>query len=259
MQPAPDWMIYGSSSMSHERRTLTKFGLLLACLFALAVWTAACSSGSGPTAPEAPVAGGGSGSGGGSTGGDGGSGGDSGDTGDPGGSGQSGSLTVRMRDDATDDICELWVYFVELKAKPDGQPVTFLGPVGEAYDLLLLQNGKDVVLGEYGVTTGKYQFIEMLLDEDMSYVIEKDDDSGECLTDDPVPLQIPSEKFKIKGPPFEVGESTLARIHFDAPKSLKKKGGNGNGNGNGKDKDKGWMLKADVTLEEVTEDPSKTK
>ena len=245
--------------MTSSARSIVNFTVLFVLVVALALWTGACSSGSGPTAPEGPVSGGGSGTGGG--GGSGGDSGDTGDTGDPGGSGQSGSLTVRMRDDATDEICELWVYFVELKAKPDGQPVSFLGPVGEAYDLLLLQNGKDVVLGEFGVTTGKYQFIEMLLDENMSYVIEKDDDTGECLTEDPVPLQIPSEKFKIKGPPFEIGENTVAKIHFDAPKSLKKKGGNGsgNGNGNGNGKNKGWMLKADVTLEEVTEDPAKTK
>jgi len=211
---------------------------------------AGCGGSNGPTSPDTPLASGGSGDNGSS-----GTAGDAGDTGDTDGSGQSGTLTIRMRDDATDKICQLWVYFVELKAKPSGQPVTYLGEIDQAVDLLTLQNGKDMVLGEFGVTTGQYQFIEMLLDQDMSYVIEKDEKSGECPKDgEPVPLQIPSEKFKIKGPPFEVTENTVARIHFDAPKSLKEKGGNGNGNGK---KDKGWMLKADVELEDVINEPKK--
>ncbi|MEJ2086654.1 MAG: DUF4382 domain-containing protein [Acidobacteriota bacterium] len=236
---------------THRFQTTIGFLLCFVCIVATAAWMVACSSGSsGPTSPETPVAGGGSGSGGSGGSGSGGSGsGDGGGSDGSDGSGQSGTLTIRMRDDAIDNICELWVHFVELKVKPDGQPVTYLGPIGETLDLLLLQNGNDVVLGEFGVTPGKYQYIEMLLDQDLSYVIEKDEDTGECLFDEQVPLQIPSEKFKIKGPPFDVGADTVAKIHFDAPKSLKEKGGNGNGNGNGNSK--GWMLKADVSLEDV--------
>lgn len=243
--------------------TLFKILMSLACTMALTVWIVACGSGSGPTSPAAPVASGGSGDGGGS-GGSGGSGdgGGSGDTGSTDGSGQNGTLTIQMRDDATDEICELWVYFADLKVKPVGQPVTRLGGVNEAFDLLTLQGGKYVVLGDFEIKAGDYQFIEMLLDEDMSYVIEKDEATGECLKSvkEPLraPLQIPSEKFKIKGPPFEVTKNTVAKVHFDAPKSLKKKGGNGNssnGNSNGNDKDsKGWMLKADVTLEDTVQD-----
>lgn len=245
--------------------TLFKILLSVACTMALMVWIVGCGSGSGPTSPAAPVASGGSGDSGGSGGS--GDGGGSGDTGGTDGSGQSGTLTIQMRDDATDEICELWVYFADLKVKPVGQPVTRLGGVNEAFDLLTLQDGKYVVLGDFEMTAGDYQFIEMLLDEDRSYVIEKDEATGNCLKSakEPLraPLQIPSEKFKIKGPPFEVTKNTVAKIHFDAPKSLKKKGGNGNSsngnsNGNGKDKDdesKGWMLKADVTLEDTVQDP----
>lgn len=243
-------------------RTSLPFCTAIAALGVLLVVISACGGSNSPTSPETPVAAGGSGgTGSGDSSGGSGSGG-SGDSGNTDGSGQSGTLTVRMRDDAIDQVCELWVHIVELRVKPSGEPVTFLGSIDETIDLLTLQNGKDAVLGDFGVPTGTYQFIEMLLDQDLSYVIEKDPDSELCLTDEEVPLQIPSEKFKIKGPPFAVTESTVAKIHFDAPKSLKEKGGgngngNGNSNGNGNKDDKeskGWMLKADVTLEDVVQE-----
>ncbi len=92
---------------------------------------------------------------------------------------------------------------------------------------------------------GLYQFIEMLLDETNSYVVEKikpdlDDISPDNCVKDRSPLQIPSEKFKINGGPFEVDEHTEVLIDFNAKNSLKKKGNDKN--------NKGWQLKADVSI-----------
>ncbi len=107
-----------------------------------------------------------------------------------------------------------------------------------------LQDGEQVLLGDFDVEQGLYQFIEMLLDESQSYVVEKiDPDDPDILTNcelDQVPLKIPSEKFKINGGPFEVDELTEVLIDFDAKNSLKT-------TGNGKT----YQLKADVSIVDV--------
>lgn len=161
-----------------------------------------------------------------------------------------GSLQISMTDAPTDEICELWVFIEDLRVKMDGSPPQILTPTGgsRAYNLMDLQNGNEISLGEWEVETGLYQFIEMLLDETQSYVVEKVDPLGDIDIDNcpdvRPPLQIPSEKFKINGGPFEVEELTKVLIDFDADKSLKRKGNDKN--------DKGWMLKADVSIVEVT-------
>ncbi|MGB5753690.1 MAG: DUF4382 domain-containing protein, partial [Thermoanaerobaculia bacterium] len=150
----------------------------------------------------------------------------------------------------TDEICQLVVYIEDLRVKKDGSPAQILGAVngiGE-YDLLLLQDGQVVLLGDFDVDQGLYQFIEMLLDETNSYVVEKinpelDDISPENCVTDRSPLQIPSEKFKINGGPFEVDEHTEVLIDFNAKNSLKKKGNDKN--------NKGWQLKADVSIAQI--------
>jgi len=212
--------------------------LLVAAVGAL-VFTA-CSDSSTPTEPvaDATTSGGGTDDSGSSDSSD-----DSSGTTDTGVTG--GSLQISMTDAPTDEICELVVFIEDLRVKKDGSPAQILGAgngIGE-YDLLLLQD-EQVILGNFDVEAGLYQFIEMLLDETRSYVVEK------VKPDEPIsydnclpttsPLQIPSEKFKINGGPFEVDEHTEVLIDFNAKNSLKKKGNDKN--------NKGWQLKADVSI-----------
>lgn len=157
----------------------------------------------------------------------------------------NGSLTLKMVDLPTDEICQLWVYFEGLKVKREGESTQLkpLDVVPKAYDLLTLRNGTVAILGEFEITRGIYQFIEILLDESQSSVVEKTS-AGDCnsggMDGESVALQIPSEKFKVKGGPFTVGTNTAVTIDFDADKSLKRKGSSQN--------PKGWQLKADVSI-----------
>ncbi len=171
-------------------------------------------------------------------------GGDSGPT-DP--AGANGSLKIWLTDAPTDEICELHVYIRDMRVKPDGQPQLLLGSEIGDYDLLQLQGGPAALMGDFTVDQGRYQFIEILLDESQSFVFEKQDPSNptsSCLTTQS-PLQVPSEKIKVAGPPFEVDESTGITIDFDARKSLKRKGGGGGS-------DEGWQLKPVVSIESIS-------
>ena len=155
----------------------------------------------------------------------------------------NGSLTLKMVDLPTDEICQLWVYFAGLKVKREGESTQLepLGVVPKAYDLLTLRDGAVAILGEFEITRGTYQFIEILLDESQSYVVEKTP-AGDCggADGEHVALQISSEKFKVKGGQFTVGTNTAVTIDFDADKSLKRKGSSKN--------PQGWQLKADVSI-----------
>ena len=217
--------------------------VVIACLVALAgLLVIACSSdSSSPTEPVADTTASGSGS---SDSGSSDSSDDSSDTTDTDVTG--GSLQISMTDAPTDEICQLVVFIKDLRVKKDGSPAQILGAVNGigAYDLMQLQNGQEIVLGNFDVETGLYQFIEMLLDESQSYVVEKiDPDDPDIITNceiEQVPLKIPSEKFKINGGPFEVDEQTEVLIDFDAKNSLKT-------TGNGKT----YQLKADVSIVDV--------
>ena len=180
--------------------------------------------------------------------GDGGGSSDSGnDPGSSGTNGQPGSLTINLTDLPTDEICQLWVYFAELRIKPDGGPPEFVLPgfFGQAWDLLTLRNGAEEEMGEFDIEQGKYQFIEILLDESQSRVVEKDPDydcdSG--TVGETVALQIPSQKFKVRGNPFTVDSATEITIDFDADESLKRKGSEKN--------PKGWQLSPSVSIVRV--------
>lgn len=160
-----------------------------------------------------------------------------------------GSLTLKMVDLPTDEICQLWVYFEGLKVKRMGES-TQLEPLGvdpQAYDLLTLRDGTVAILGEFEITQGTYQFIEIILDQSQSSVVEKDSES-DCVNGvlgETMPLQIPSEKFKVKGGPFTVGANTVVTIDFDADKSLKRKGSSKN--------PKGWQLNPNVSVIDVSQ------
>ena len=216
---------------------LVLFILFLVVALGALVFTA-CSDSSSPTEPVADsgASGGGTGDPGSSDGSD-----DSGGTTDTDVTG--GSLQISMTDAPTDEICQLVVFIEELRVKKDGSPPQVLSPTDGlgGYDLLLLQGGNEVSLGEFEVEAGIYQFIEMLLDETKSYVVEKIDPTDLDIVDNCVdfdsPLKIPSEKFKVNGGPFEVDEFTKVLIDFDAKNSLKS-------TGNGKT----WQLKPDVSI-----------
>lgn len=198
----------------HDHRRLRDFVIALCLCSAVAFVLASCGSSSSPTAPAG-----------------------------------GGNLQIKLMDAPTDEICKLVVYIEDLRVKPDGLPQMLLGnQIGE-FDLLELQDGPPVLLGDFAVDPGLYQFIEILLDESQSFVVEKiDPDNSDrvdnCL-DEPSPLQIPSAKFKVNGGPFEVDDRTEIVIDFDAEKSLSRKTGGGGG------ADKGWQLKPDVSIAQV--------
>ncbi|MGB6365998.1 MAG: DUF4382 domain-containing protein, partial [Thermoanaerobaculia bacterium] len=203
-------------------RIIASIGFCAAVVFSVT----SCNSGSSPTDPagDSAAAGGGTGV----------------------ISPSSGTLQILMIDAPTDELCELVVFIKDLRVKPEGQPQMRLGTELGEFDLLLLQDGAAAVLGPFEVDQTRYQFIEILLDESRSYVIEKDPTdptNTNCLLTESV-LQIPSAKFKVAGGPFEVDNNTTITIDFDADKSLKKKGGNSG-------KDKGWQLKPDVSITNV--------
>jgi hypothetical protein len=233
-------------------------GLVLSVLALALALVAAMACSGGPESPTAPAvsSGGGSGGssggsgggtgGGGTGGGDGGTGGGGGGTGGggggtgeggggTGGAGTRGNLGFYMTDAPIDDILELWVYIAELKVKPADGPVERFPATQNLFDLLTLQDGVTGLLGQDEVEAGTYQFIEFLLDEELSYVIEE-------LGGEPIELKIPSEKIKVKGAPFDVpaDATTSVLIDFDAEKSLKTTG-------------KGrYQLKPFVSIMEVT-------
>ena len=203
-------------------KTIASIGFCAAVVFSV---TSCNSSGSSPTEPEGGATGGGTSV----------------------ISTASGNLELLMIDAPTDEICELHVYIKDLRVKPHGKPQMKLASELGEFDLLALQDGPPAVLGSFAVEQGQYQFIEILLDESMSYVIEKEDptdpNNPNCLLTRS-DLQVPSSKFKVAGGPFPVDSNTTITIDFDAHKSLKKKGGN---SGNGK----GWQLKPDVSITNV--------
>ena len=84
-----------------------------------------------------------------------------------------GNLRIMLTDAPSDEICQLVVFFDDIRVKPDGLPSVLLGDQFGEFDLLELQDGPPVLLGDFGVEQGLYQFIEMLLDESQSFVVEK--------------------------------------------------------------------------------------
>ncbi len=231
-----------TSSNSSTRPGTFAVPLLAGC--ALLVGSAACGGGgNSPTGPETaqianvPSGSNGSSSGEGSSGGNGSSGGGSTTEGGSAPTAESGQLEIAMRDAPIDEISELWVYITGLKVKPDGEPVLRVPANSGLYNLLALQDGVTADLVEAEVPAGAYQFIEVLLDEDESYVVD-------AATGERLPLQIPSEKAKVNGGTFEVhGDgATFVLFDFDAERSLKRKG-----NGD-------WMLKPSLRIVQVTED-----
>lgn len=231
--------------MSHQRSFSIKSSIsLFAASIAILFMVSSCGGSSSPTEPEAapnPI---GDTTGTGSTSNAGGSGG-TGDGGTEDGGTSSGTLAIQMIDDPTEEICELYVYIRDIRVKPDQESPILLGTDIGLYELLALQDGPPASLGEWVVDGGLYQFIEILLDEDLSYVVEKDpldpgtSDAPNCLKTTSA-LQIPSEKVKVNGGPFTVAAETMITIDFDAEKSLKRKGSSKN--------PKGWQLKPTVSI-----------
>ncbi len=140
--------------------------------------------------------------------------------GEPGGvpTGGSGRLVLEMTDAPLDDVTQLVVWVSGLKVKPAGQPTLRLDAELGPYDLLQLRN-VSVILADALVEATTYQFIEILLDESQSYVVER----GSGLQ---MPLDIASDKIKINGGPFEVlrDGTTSVLFDFDAERSLHQRG-----------------------------------
>ena len=213
---------------------------LLAALLLIA--TVACSGGSSSpteTVPPGPV---GAGDPGANDDGGTGTGGDEGD--DDGTPSGIGSLVIEMTDAPIEDIAELWVYVSGLKLKPAGGPVVRLREpelVPGLYDLLNLRNGISVILADAMIEATTYQFIEIELDQSRSYLVEIADPLVQ------VPMQIPSNKAKLNGGPFDVlpDGTTTVLFDFDAARSLHRKG-------NGE-----YQLKPFLQILEVEEEPSR--
>jgi hypothetical protein len=148
-----------------------------------------------------------------------------------------GTLEISMQDAPIDDVSEVWVFVTGLRVKPDGRPVESLETFAGPYDLLRLRNGVSELLVADRVLAGRYQFIEILLDQDQSYVVE-------TATGERRPVQIPSQKVKLAGGPFDVfpDRTTSVLFDFDVERSLKRKG-------NGE-----WQLKPFVSIIRVDDD-----
>jgi hypothetical protein len=137
--------------------------------------------------------------------------------------GEVGSLTIAMTDAPVDDIAELWVWVSGIDIKPAGGPLVRLRPPemeGGPYDLLALRNGVSTILADAEVIAEDYQFIEIELDQERSFVVERDRPEAE------LPLQIASGKAKINGATFRVrpDRTTHVLFDFDAERSLTRKG-----------------------------------
>jgi hypothetical protein len=123
-------------------------------------------------------------------------------------------LSVRMTDAPADEVSQLNVYITGLKVKPAGSPVErFANEIG-GVDLLLLR-GTTRELALAGVAPGRYEFIEVELDESRSSIVEKA--SGTTRG-----LRIASDKIKVVGG-FDVpaDASTIVTLDFDAAASLR--------------------------------------
>jgi hypothetical protein len=176
-------------------RPLSPSRWLLACLLA-----AACSGGGGDTPTTPPGTGG--------------------ESGGAGGTGEAmGRLVLEMTDAPVDDVTQLVVWVSGLKVKPAGAPTTRIDAELGPYDLLALRGGVTTILADALVEAGTYQFIEILLDETQSYVVEKE-------TGLQAPLAISPDKIKLNGGPFDVleGGTTSVLFDFDAERSLLQRG-----------------------------------
>lgn len=147
------------------------------------------------------------------------------------GSGPYGGLSVYLTDAPTDEVASVFVAITGLKVKTSGSSVerNILANT-RIIDLLTLQNARELLVTA-SVQAGTYQYIQVKLDEDQSYVILKSDGSRQ-------PIRIPSEEIKVLGGfTIHEGVQTNLVLDFDANKSLVKLGGGG------------WLLKPVIIME----------
>ncbi|MEZ5330928.1 MAG: DUF4382 domain-containing protein [Thermoanaerobaculia bacterium] len=135
----------------------------------------------------------------------------------------TGTLTLEMTDAPIDGVSELWVYVSGIDLKPSGSPLVRLRPPeleAGLYDLLELRDGLSVILYDAGVPAVEYEFIEIELDEERSFLVETAEPGTE------VPFRIASGKAKLAGGPFGVRRdgTTSVLFDFDAERSLRRKG-----------------------------------
>jgi hypothetical protein len=147
----------------------------------------------------------------------------------------TGTLRLEMTDAPVDGVTQLVVWVSGLKVKPAGQPTTRIDANLGPYDLLALRGGVTTILADALIDAATYQYIEILLDESQSFVVEK-------ATGLQLPLAIASDKIKLNGGPFEVLKdgTTTVLFDFDAERSLRQRG-----NGS-------WLLHPVLEVLEIT-------
>lgn len=148
------------------------------------------------------------------------------------------NLTIRLTDAPSDELEEANIFFVDLTVKRRGEAVERDVPLvlqagDNPLNILELAN-KIIPFAAGSVDPGTYEFIKINLDQDQSFVIEKDGDRKA--------LRIPSEEVKILGR-FEVQQdrTTTVTLDFEADSSLLKTGP--------PQAEGGWLLRPVIAIE----------
>lgn len=141
-------------------------------------------------------------------------------------------LRVELTDAPTDELSEVHVHLSGLTLKGQGRPVERIAGDLGTFDLLTLQNTRQLLVNA-GVEPGLYEFIRVDLDESRSSVVE-------AATGEVLPLQIASREIKVLGPfTVEEGLVTTVLLDFDADRSLVRRG------------DGRWLLRPVIVLANV--------
>lgn len=119
------------------------------------------------------------------------------------------NLVVNLTDDHTDNVLEVNLFFTSVTANPkDGPPILVplaLDDDDNPQDLLDLQE-RVIALATGVVDDGEYASITINLDQERSNIL--------LMTEEVVPLRIPSEEIKILGG-FTVTEERLTTVTLD--------------------------------------------
>lgn len=143
------------------------------------------------------------------------------------------TLRVELTDQPTDELSAVNVYISGLKIKPTTGPVEFIANDVGLVDLLALQDTSELLVAAQ-VEPGEYEFIEVLLDGALSFVV--DAETGEEL-----PVHATNEKIQVLGGfTVEPDLTTTVLLDFDANESLKLRG-------NGE-----WLLSPVILLANVS-------
>jgi len=133
------------------------------------------------------------------------------------GGGPLGGLSIYLTDAPTDEVSSVNVYIVGLSVKRSGDPVKRISDDIGLVDLLTLRDSRQLMTRTQ-VEAGRYEFIQVNLDQSRSNVVEINNSQT-------MPLKIASEEIKVLGGfTVEPGGETEVVLDFDADRSLKKRG-----------------------------------